>query len=673
MKKVISSLCVLLALCLMLTGCPGLNDSTPVETTPEPEISLDGTWIHSITVPADESCPAFTYESYKIVINGSSVKSFFTTDEYAQEAAEYAILEAIANALGGELGPAPLPEYNTINFGTGTVSIKKDKVTFTFNRDGETQIIKGTVSEDGTTITINEENETLVFKKQAAAAGPLEGVWVTGELNEDPPYAIIYNKIVFSGNNFQMYIAAEENAIFPDIEYGFPYALYGTYAVNGTNVTLTLANPPEDMPGTLSGVIDDISFSICFPDDDEEEGIAEMWYMSVADLASLLSSSGSGGTGSGSGGSSSSSDSGTGFNADGSLDGTWLGIVTAPLTTWNDYSGFVTIKLEISGSNITKYNVTDACAYNMGNWNHPISTTYHDQTCIPEPEWDEGEALTFEEFMGEIWLGQSIHISSDDNWETFSTNAPDFGPITFYREGEVPAGNTDPDPTTQDPIPEPPLNLDGIWFSEETVPATETYDEHTRLFEKIVFDGENFSLYNASEEYQNRDIAYWELVKTPAEGMPLYEPPVTWTFVTSGTWTNEGNELTFNTSGNDESTASLNEDETTFSVDDTVTFEKQDFPNEGPLTGIWRTPEGAEIIIYRTYWVMYFTMTADDGTAATISAMNGTVSQSGSNLMLLINGDDNPASCPLKNNGNSFVMYNNPEDPEDQGLVFTRQ
>lgn len=50
MKKNISSLCVLLALCLVLTGCGGNDPENPV-TPPEPE-TLEGEWLGELTVPA---------------------------------------------------------------------------------------------------------------------------------------------------------------------------------------------------------------------------------------------------------------------------------------------------------------------------------------------------------------------------------------------------------------------------------------------------------------------------------------------------------------------------------------------------------------------------------------------------------------------------------------------
>lgn len=475
-----------------------------------------------------------------------------------------------------------------------------------------------------------------------------------------------------------MYIADEENAIFPDIEYEFPYALYGTYAVNGTNVTLTLANPPEDMPGTLSGVIDGISFSICFPDD--EEGIAEMWYMSVADLASLLSSSGSGGSGSGSGGSSSSSDSGTGFNADGSLDGTWLGRTMDDTSIYFNYSGFDIYKLIIDGSSVTFYTADNMD--DMSEWNYYQENPSYasDDLTLPVSVWNAGVSLSIEEIMGSFWLG-NINISTTDNWNTISASNIDFGPITFYREGEVPAGNTDPDPTTQDPIPEPPLNLDGIWFSEETVPATETYDEHTRLFEKIVFDGENFSLYNASEEYQNRDIAYWELVKTPAEGYEPYEPPVIWELVTEGTWTNNGDSLTLHiilAEGTVSLNATLTEDRIVFS-DDKI-FDKQEFTEEGPLTGIWTNEYGSmSYVIYNNRFVVYYPLGVplgnDSETGEIVfmqlpganAVMEGTVTLNGNVIMLTFaNGTETESvSIYLSEDGRSFTIPGHPADPEN--------
>ena len=271
------------------TGGSGDDPNTPPVNPPAPAVSFDGTWIWSVDVPASSGImgdsAAYSSVMQKLVIDGTTAKSYAATDAYQMGAYFIALYKGSDPDF---TGPDLLPEFDS-DFETGTVSVTDGVASILFLDGSESVSLEAaTMAQDGNSFSTPGEDEngdpiTMTFTRYTA--GALDGEWVTADNYSDDTTGLLYDqvlgKIVFYGNNFQVFNTTDdydeavddwffgEEDEFPEAEYDFPYTMYGTYAVNGTAITLTLTDPPDGIPATIPGTIgtDTLSFEI---DGDEQ-------------------------------------------------------------------------------------------------------------------------------------------------------------------------------------------------------------------------------------------------------------------------------------------------------------------------------------------------------------------------------------------------------------------
>lgn len=294
-KRLISILCILLALMVVVAGCVPISGGSSgggnnPPAPPVPSVSFDGTWVWTMEVPASSSSmgevPAYNTVMQKVVIEGETAKSYVTTVDYQMSAYFLAAAKGENPAFNG---PDLFPEYET-EFDTGTVSVTDNALTVIFPEGSASEnypILAAVMADDGNSFSFTGEDDNgdpVIITYEKFTAGPLDGDWVFREYFDNTySYYQILNKIVFYGDSFQLFdvdVDDYEEAIsdwledptgeFPAPEYNFPYEYYGTYAVDGTSLTLTLdPSLTGGQSADLPGIIGTDSFSI-----DEGEGIA---------------------------------------------------------------------------------------------------------------------------------------------------------------------------------------------------------------------------------------------------------------------------------------------------------------------------------------------------------------------------------------------------------------
>lgn len=675
-KRLISILCVLLALMIVLAGCEPISggnsggnsgsgsnsssgsgsgtggngsnsgfgtgggsgsggDPTPPSPTPPeppvPDIPLDGAWICMAEMPAETGAygieiPAFEYAMQKMVINGTNATLSFATTDYISAAGQYAWFKTFdeedlsPKGLTPEsiAGPDPLPEFDDPT--TGTVSVTGTDATFTF--DGDTY--PATIAADGNSFTIPGANgANYTFTKYTP--GPLDNTWVNQEVHYGADtYAIIFSKFVFHENNFQFYLVDDyedditswlfgETDEAPEVPYVVPYYMYGTYAVTGTDITLTLTNPPDGMPATLSGRIDGNYTVIILPDG--EGGTYEAAYEEYSpdpvrdpDAPNYP------------------------------LNGTWIGTVT---DSNSELHGCVIIKLVNYGTCTTIYTITDDCKSAIMNWHFGGE----DPDSKPEPEWDDTPyRYRTSEYDSEYYLdleNENKKLSSSDNYETFSIDYSvffeslgfRFSSLTFARE----------------------VNLDGRWVTTghhdaSSISGIPEYDRPAMMY---ILEGGSLEIYTPTQDDTSRAENYYRENTDPAGA-----PPMEWEYSWSGTYSLSDNTITF-TVGSSSIPVTLADDKQSFTYGtgaEEQVFIKQPADSEGPLAGAWDAHGNGfdwKCIIYGGRYGLY--MEGETDGEYTDLMLEGTISVSGTDITLA-SATDGDIHATLATDGESFSM-----------------
>lgn len=588
------------------------DDPTPTPPIdPNPDLGLDGIWIcfRNFPADADNDIPAHTAAVEKIVIYDDLAISYTATDAYMIEVAGWESIKDLDPAtlafLGYDItGPDPLPQFEEDPiYGDITLDNDDNSLSFAFYYDDDPLIREGTLAADGNSFTIIDEDENgdplqLTFEKTSFTDDDLLGeVWYEADdyyadEDGDSEYSEVLNKIVFYGDKFQMYSVSDDYTEgieewlygdadeYPELRFDIPYTAYGTFTQNDDGLTLTFESAPDPDITTATAEYSGCYLILTYAESDGDE----IYYSQASALLYP--------------------DRGIIHlpNEDGVMDGTWFGTVTDPLTLYNDYSGFVTYKLVIDGDSVIMYKVTEACAYQMGNYNYAGLSGSG-----PSPVWDDPVEGTLSYQGGELTIvfeeEEPLYLDSDDDFETFYADDTEYGPVTFAQEGATPGGN-------------------GGGSSNDAFNGKWVYEGHA-YYENVlaytwpafvyVIEDDYCSLYKATEDYKAcAEAYYYEETNHPnethivppielAEALDDEDNPVELNVIIDGntiTLTDGSLSLEFELSDDGQTLTSTN-----------MTLEKQPENTEGPIPGTWRPFEGSNLdkilVTYGNSYALY--------------------------------------------------------------------